>query len=383
ALYEELLQSHPDHEDALFNLGNLRQRNDEFELAVALYQELLKRKAFHLGAWVNLGEAYKSLSFYDKSETCFRRALALDFNYVTAHWNLAHLLLSLECWREGWAEYEWRLRRPATFSPQGMSGIPGWKGEDLSGRSILLWVEQGAGDAIQFIRFISLLFDSPTNFQAGSQAVHSGKVIIYCPTRLTRLLATAPGVDQVISYEHSPPKVDFQLSLLSLPYRLVLADVDELCCDPYLQVPPAGAVVDSGVDFNGGDFKVGLVWAGNPLHENDSRRSLSLSDFHGLLAIRNVSFFSFQVFSDERNLNAAPKLPSSVVNLAPLLYDFAETARWLSQVDLLITVDTAIAHLAGALGCSCWVLLPYDADWRWSRGRSDSLWYPSLRLFRQ
>ncbi|MCK5679883.1 hypothetical protein KAI46_03620 [bacterium] len=249
--------------------------------------------------------------------------------------------------------------------------MPVWRGDDLSGRSILLWVEQGAGDAIQFVRFVPLLPGPPK------------KVTIYCPPNLLRLMETALGVDQVISYDQQPPVADCHLSLLSLPYKLALSTACAFACESYLQPPRDNEIDEIKVTFVEDDLRVGLVWAGNPQHVNDAGRSLAVGDFVELFEMSNVSFFSLQIFAGELDQLLIGKLPSGIIDLAPLLNDFADTARWLSKLDLLITVDTAVAHLAGALGFPAWVLLPKEADWRWALDRSESLWYPSLRLFRQ
>lgn len=373
ALYEELLQVSPDHENALFNLANLKQRLGDFESAVAFYKKLLVLNPLRIDVWINIGKAYKSLEFYSKAEFCYRRALELDAENVVAHWNLAHVLLSQERWGEGWAEYEWRLQRSAAFFPPGLKGVPCWQGEDLSEKRILLWVEQGAGDAIQFVRFISLLPGPPK------------QVVIYCPPSLVRLLATAPGVDYVASYEQVRPLVDCHLSLLSLPWRLGLLTSAEVCAKPYLWPVSDRVAEESDAYFGDGGLKVGLVWAGNARHANDANRSMTIRDFAGLIKTERleVSFFSLQVYGGGQNRKSAVEISPNIIDLAPYLSDFADTAKWLCKLDLLITVDTAVAHLAGALGRPAWVLLPKKADWRWSLNGSESLWYPSLRLFRQ
>jgi len=371
AVYEELLQLFPEDDSARYNLANLSQRQGNVVHSVDLYKEILIHNPLHVDAWINIGMAYKSLGKYDESEFCYRRALEIDPENVTAHWNLANLLLFLECWQEGWSEYEWRLRRPEAFSPQEIKDIPVWTGDDLSGKTILLWVEQGAGDAIQFVRFVEILPGPPA------------RVVLYCPPNLMRLLAMAPGVDQVVSYEHKPPSVDCHLSLLSLPERLGLWVSSALRYGAYLGLPPAREKGVPDAVFNGDRLKVGLVWAGNPRHSNDRNRSLKIDDFAEILGVENITFLSLQVFAGGKKAVVESGIMSRMADLEPFLRDFADTAVCLNELDLLITVDTAAAHLAGALELPAWVLLPCDPDWRWSVTGTESLWYPSLRLFRQ
>ncbi len=367
--YEKLLKIRPDYEDARFNLGNLRQKQDKYEIAVTIYQKLLSRNPEHLDAWINLGQAYKCMGDYAKAEFCCRQVIRLDEENVTAHWNLSHILLGQGLWREGWREYEWRLRRSAAFVPPGLENKPLWQGELLDGRCLLLWVEQGAGDAIQFVRFILRLPGRPR------------EVILYCPSSLVRLFTTLAGVNRVLSYELPPPAgIDYHLSLLSLPHRLSLSSTSDLSCGPYLKSP---AKSRQNEVIGSGKLKVGLVWAGNPHHDNDARRSVPFSCFSELLKISGVAFFSLQIFVADDGCGLSNRLPPEVTDLAAQITDFADTAGYLSQLDLLITVDTAAAHLAGALGVETWLLLPKHADWRWLRDRYDTPWYPDLKLFRQ
>ncbi len=368
--YEILLRQDPHNNDARYNLANLRQRQGDFAAAVTLYQELLRSRPEWVEVWINLALAYKWLQRSHLARACLEQALLIDPENVLAHWNLSLVLLQAGCWSIGWREFAWRLRRQQAFVPGLIATIPEWRGESLEGRRFLLWSEQGAGDAIQFVRYVGALPEKPM------------ETVIVCQSPLVRLLEHARGVDRVLSYSEPPPAADFQLSLLSLPERLGVQNV----------TPPVSSYIHlpDGIRRQYADSlgmivapAVALVWAGNPYHENDGNRSLSPELLVPLSELTGIHFYSLQ---KEIVPGALPdwreQLPG-VIDLAPRLDDFAATAVFLERFDLLITVDTAIVHLAGSLGRPAWLLLPFIADWRWQDTGETSSWYSSLRLFRQ
>ncbi|MBN2705808.1 MAG: glycosyltransferase family protein [Deltaproteobacteria bacterium] len=377
-LYEKLLRLEPGHQEGLFNLANLFYRLNDTAAARVCYRRLLALAPGHVGAWINCGKACKTGGDYPLAEVCLRRALELEPENVTAHWNLAHLLLAQGCFIEGWREYEWRFRRPEAFIPEGLDQIPAWRGEDLTGRRLLLWSEQGAGDAIQFVRFVGRLPGPPAG------------VTLLAPENLCRLLGAVAGINEVRPYSFLAETLfayDLQASLLSLPFLLQLNRQEELAAAPYLRgadftLPVNDRPVAGSGNPDSGKLNVGLVWAGNPFHANDARRSLSPAELVPLAGVEKVVFFSLQKALAVTS-GALSELPFPVVDLASGFRDFADTAACLHRLDLLITVDTASAHLAGALGLPVWLLLPCEADWRWGLGGGKSYWYDSIRIFRQ
>lgn len=268
----------------------------------------------------------------------------------------------------GWERYEARLRLPNELHPEHSFVQPAWSGAPFAGKTILLWAEQGFGDSLMFLRYVPLV------------KAMGGRVILETQPALLSLAATCAGADLVVPQGGRLPPFDLQASLMSLPW-LFRTELSTIPAETsYLRVPekvPHAAGIQEQLTLSQGNRRIGLVWAGNPNHPRDVERSLPAALLAPLAALPGVSWFSFQL----RRSEEVP-LPN-LVSLAPLLGDFADTAYALSNMDLLITVDTSITHLAGALGIPTLVLLAFMPDYRWMLGRNDSPWYPSLRLYRQ
>jgi len=343
----------------LYRMGNLQAAERWFHVAAVINEQSPK-------PLINLGMIYRTWGFLKEAIACQERALSLDPENVEAHWNLANALLTTGDFARGFSEYEWRFKRsgrqgrPAEF----LLGIPRWTGEALGGRTILITLEQGLGDALHFVRF------------AGDVANRGGRVVIEAPPALASLLATAPGVAEVVGPGANVPEASCYAPLMSLPYLLGITLESLQNRGAYLRVP-AGIQAPG---FSQPGLRVGLVWRGNPQHENDRNRSLNLDALTPLLDIEGVSFFSLQVGSAGKISGA---WDGRMIDLAPKLKDFGYTAAVVQALDLVISVDTAVAHVAGALDKPVWILIAEGNDWRWLHGRDDSPWYPSARLFRQ
>lgn len=362
-IYDQALALLPEHGALLYNYAGLCHRLGHLSEAERLYERLLVHDPGMGAAWLNRGMVLKRLGRLDAAEACYRQAMSVGDDAALAEFNLANLLLLQGRWREGFAAYEARLLLPEAPKPD--FGLPRWTPAAAPGR-VLLWSDQGYGDTIQFLRYAPLLNG------AGQ------RVLLYLRDPLRRLAAGAPGVAAALGLSEAPPAADTHLPICSLPAALGLSEPGPWP-GPYLTAPPAPDLPLPA----GKRYWVGLVWAGNPAHINDAHRSLAPADLAPLLTRSDIDWCSLQIGPRAADL-AAARLNAPIRDLAPLVEDFADVAALLGTCDLVIAVDTAIVHLAGALGLPAWVLLPaIETDWRWGIGGASSPWYPSLRLFRQ
>ncbi len=290
--------------------------------------------------------------------------------FAQAHWNLGLALLAHGEFAEGWREYDWRLAIPELGGGLTAPAGPRWDGGDPAGRTLLLTSEQGLGDTLQFIRFAAPL------------AARGARVLVRTQPALAGLLASAPGVAAVLGSGDALPAYDAHLPLLSVAGALgidagtIPRAVPYLACDPRL-APGIEADLAPWRDR----LKVGLAWAGSRAHGNDRRRSCPLAALAPLLGMRGVAWFSLQKDDGEEQIARVPEARDLV--LLDARRDFERKAALIAALDLVVSVDTSTAHLAGALARPLWVLLPFAPDWRWQLDRGDSPWYPTARLFRQ
>jgi len=355
----------PRFPEALNNLAILLRAAGQAQEAEVHLRKAVGIRPDYAAAWNNLGNLHIELSRIDEAIRCYTKAISVDPDYAEAHTNRALAWLLAGRFEEGWQEYEWRWKQPGV----GVRTLakPEWDGSDLDGKTILLHAEQGAGDTIQFIRYARLLHD------------RGAKVLVHCQESLRTLLEGAPYLTQVFSGPIAGPDFDLHAPMMSLP-RLFGTRFESIPGDtPYLK-PLPGSIVP-GELASSREFRVGLVWAGNPSHRNDRNRSIALPLLDDLVRVEGARFFSLQMGrtpADEQWLRSR-----AIVDLAPYLSNYAATAACIQELDLLLTVDTSVAHLAGALGKPVWTLLPTCNDWRWRQDREDTPWYPSMRLYRQ
>jgi len=372
--YRRALELDPLRPQTRLNLGTLllgRKQLAEAELHFRYAAALDPRSPAPLA---NLAVALSHMGREDEAERCYRAVLEKEPGDRRTQFNLAYLLLRQGRYEEGWARLEVRdanARFARTFS------FPRWRGDALDGRSLLIAYEAGYGDMIQFCRYASLLK------QRGA-----GRIGLVCHPPLKRLFARLRDVDEVFDFGVSLPVAgwDCWTLPLSLPF-LCRTRLDTIPADiPYLSAEPEQTARWARRLGPGDDaLRIGLAWRGDPQHPNDADRSLpSLATLAPLAELPGTRFFSLQKGHAER-LASAPERPFAIENLAPHIDDFADTAAALAHLDLVITVDTSLAHLAGAMGKPCWVMLPHHmTDCRWLAQRDDTPWYPQgMRLFRQ
>ncbi|MEY3201221.1 MAG: hypothetical protein RIR70_771, partial [Pseudomonadota bacterium] len=363
----------PSDANLLNDMGILLQETGRFEASLAYYQQALAIRPDYAEGWNNLAVLAQKLKRFDEAEKAYQKALTHRPDYAAARCNYGLLCLTVGRFEEGWPLYEARYAPDRTV-PFPKLSKPQWQGESLEGKGILIWNEQGMGDEIQFSRFAKIL-----------KARGAKRVGLVCKAPLVSLMRTLEGVDDL-----HPEGTKF--SIRPYDYWTFPLTIPRYCCPTPAEIPQSFSYLRADpalcahwaprLAANG--IKVGLVWKGRAEYSNDANRSLpSLKTLAPLWAVPGVHFFSLQKGEAEDEASAPPA-DQPLVALGAELRDFADTAAIVSQLDLVICVDTGIAHLCGALGVPCWVLLPFvGTDWRWMLGRSDSPWYPSLRLFRQ
>lgn len=369
ARLREVLRRRPAHPVALNNLGSVLKKLGRLEEARACLQEVLARQPGWALAHNNLGAVLEQMGHWKEAERRYEEALRWDPGLADAHANLAMVRLLQGDFERGWPEYEWRWKLRGT-APRACHG-PRWDGAPLGGRTILLQAEQGLGDTIHYVRYAALV------------AGRGGRVALECPPRLCELLRSAPGVERVVSYHDPLPVCDTHAPLASLPgiFKTTLETIPNQV--PYLRVAPERVErARRRIGDWGNRRKIGLVWAGSPWNKNDRNRSIRLSALAPLARVGGVAWFSLQRGPQAAELWSAPQ-GLKLINLEKDQGDLTETAAAILGLDLLIAVDTMIAHLAGALARPVWVLQPFAPDYRWLLNREDSPWYPTMRLFRQ
>ena len=365
--YRQALALAPDLSTAHSGMGAIFLLQGDFVRAAECYRRVLSISPDEAEALCNLGNALFYNGTYDEGVQCFEQALAIDASHADAHLGLAFAFLCRGNFRQGWPLYEWRLQKKNMFSIDCQA--PRWHGEALNGKRILLYGEQGLGDTLQFFRYVPLV------------AKRGGHVVLQVQPRLGRLLAGSRRGKEIVTKADLPTNIDYQCPLPSLPFifETELATIPSHV--PYLTLD-ANEVERWSNRVTSSGLRVGLSWAGDPRHIRDRHRSIPLESFQPLLQLRRASFFSLQRGDAASQIQDLPG-GLAIVDLEAECNDFAETAAAIAVLDLIITVDTSIAHLAGALGKEVWILLSYVPDWRWLLEGDRSPWYPTARLFRQ
>jgi len=345
---------------------------------LAVYQRAAALKPSSIDIHDNLGLTYQALNQLDLAEDAFRKTIQLsgqiiadeearfvdEAEYGSHHWHLALLQLLKGDYKQGFARYRSRICAVKGLARPVMP-MPLWKGEDIRGRSLLVCDEQGYGDTLMLARWLPLL---------RAQGI---KIYFQVSQPLLPLFQGWDGIDYLVGKQETLPPCDYFCSSFDLPFccGATLADLPQQV--PYISLSPP----DAASRLVSARPKIGVVWGGSPRHKHDAKRSISLAVFAKVFDGVDVDFYNFTRDLKTGDADLLPHYP--LHNLVPDIPDFAAAARFMGQMDLLISCDTAMVHLAGALGKKVWVLLPFSPDWRWLIGRDDSPWYPTARLFRQ
>jgi tetratricopeptide (TPR) repeat protein len=351
-----------------YNLGIALQENGQLDEAVTCYQKASQLAPCDAEIYNNLAFAlqenrrpYEAIPYYQK-------ALSLRPDYATAHWNFSLALLLTGNFREGWKEYEWRWGTKYLLSSKRDFGQPLWTGSDIKGLTILLHAEQGLGDTFQFIRYAPLV------------AGRGAKVIFECYGHMASLMRSVGGIHQVVVRGEELPAFDVHCPLLSLPLAFDTTLETIPATIPYISADPS--LTGKWKDRFKNDeskLKIGIVWAGNPGFKQNRYRNIPLHFFIPVAGIPGVTLYSLQKGEEAEN----PPVGMVLLDYTSEIDDFSDTASFIENLDLVISVDTAVAHLAGAMGKPVWTLLPFSPEWRWLMDREDSPWYPTMKLFRQ
>jgi tetratricopeptide (TPR) repeat protein len=349
---------------ALFELGRLEEAEEVLQAALQMRPDMKE-------AYINLANVQIGQRRHAAALTSFGHVFELDPDNASAHFVCGMVHLVEGDFANGWREYGWRWQMEKYRQLVSSYSVPVWGGESLDGRTLFVHAEQGIGDTLQFARYLPLLGN------------YGGRVVFEVQVSLKRLMVGLDGVDIVMAQGESAPQMDMRVPLLSLP-AIMKTDLGSIPAHtPYLKIDAAPAAVwRTRLDQLGSGLKVGLAWAGNPEHANDHNRSMQLDQLAPLGAVDGVRWVSLQKGIGREQIQVSQDA-LQLVDWTDELTDFADTAALIDGLDLVLAVDTSVVHLAGALNKPVWTMIPFAPDWRWLLDRTDTPWYPSMRLFRQ
>ena len=362
--YQKVLELNPNDSAALNNLGNLRRNMGDTTGAIAALKRSITLNPNYADAYSNLGAIYKENKEFDRAMFYYQKALALNPEHTNAQFDIALMELSKGHYESGWSGYEYRLKMNELLAKTDVYTSPLWQGESLQNKTIILQTEQGFGDTIMFIRY------APYFKELGA------KIIVRTRLELMALFRSIQEVDEIICEEDPLPEHDFYLPLLSCPQRFktVLQTIPRKF--PYLGSPK------NGLSFERKSLHVGITWSGSPTNRGHKDRYVGLKILSQLFDIDHISWYSLQIGADSHEIQSF-NLHDTIIDKTELLTDFAQTAAFIEALDLVISVDTSVAHLSGALNKKTFVLLSKPAEWRWMQEGETTPWYESLLLFRQ
>ena len=365
--YSRAVKANPNTFDAWNGLGNILERRGDFSAAEDCYLKSIAIEPARPEIYYNLGNVLRQQNKVFESIKFLKKAIEIKPEFILAHVHLAFSLLMNTDYLAGWQEYEWRWKVPNFPTPQRSFTQQMWYGETIFGKKVLVHAEQGFGDTIQFARFTDVI------------AKRGGCIILECQPELVNIMKTLPNVNQVLARGEALPDFDLHAPLLSIPY-ICSIDRNEIAVSaPYLQASSEKRKLWSDRLGSSDRIKVGITWQTSIEQLSSSFKSCPLKAYGPLLENNQVEWISLQKEISESD---RPNM-GTLVNKSDDLNDFSDTAALISELDLVISMDTAVAHLAGALGKPVWLLISTAGDWRWLCDRDDSPWYPTMRIFRQ
>lgn len=366
--YEKALKLNPNDSASHNNFGNLLRNMGDFEAAISHLEKSIAINPNYADAYSNIGAIYKEQKEYEKAEPYYQKALSINKDHTNANFDMSLIELSRGNYAKGWRLYEHRLKMAELISKTYRFTTPMWQGDSLDGKTIVLQNEQGFGDNIMFIRYAYLFMEM------------GARVIVRTRPHLVELFKSLKGVVEVCSEEEEMPKHDCYIPLLSSPhyFKTMLSNIPSSF--PYLHTEKAETSLLP--QSKKGELKVGIVWSNSRTSKDFKNRYIGLSSFKPLFELENIAWYSLQEGEDASQIKKEG-LEGKIVDLSDKLTDFKTTAMIVQELDLVITPDTAVAHLCGALNKSAWVVVPNPSDWKWLQEGSKSPWYESLRVFRQ
>lgn len=367
--YREVIAINSQHDAAHVNLAVALNAINQEEEAYGYAKRAIEINPLRKEAITNIGNYFLNKCDLTKALEYYHKAIKVDSSFIGALWNESIIHLLKGDFKKGWALYKHRIEKEEFITVKARMSGKTWNGEPLEGKSILLHHEQGIGDTFQFIRYAKLLVNL------------GATVYVDCPSGIAKTINAVEGVSGTYSKVDEFPKHDYNCPLLDLPGILgtTLKTIPNKV--PYIT---AETKYSDKIMLDKDKINIGVVWAGNPKHAKDAIRSCDFKLIEGLFGINNKAmFYSLQVGERAEDLQFTAELGRNIEDLSGQLTDFSVTASVIKRLDLVITVDTSVAHLAGALGKPVWTLLQFSPDWRWMLDRSDSPWYPTMRLFRQ
>jgi len=370
--FNKVLEIDPDHVQGHYNIGSAYRLIENNEAAIIHLSKAIRLNPRYSQAWNNLALTCKNMGDYDRALKYFDRALQIDPNFSSARWNRAQIYLLEKIWQPGWRDFEARFNLPhwRAFYPYQLKGQR-WDGRFIRNQTLFVHDEQGLGDTFQFVRWLPWVKE------------RCDRLVFETRTEIISLLDKSLGIDEIVGRpDKGPTKMPFgqYIPLMSIP-RLINLSPDRMpSWKPYIKASE-NKIAQWRPRLPTGTLKVGLVWAGRPEHGNDANRSCRIEVLSPLLRHEAIQFIGLQ--KGKTQIDDRFSQYPNFLNLGSQLDNFSDTAAILDQLDLLISVDTSVAHLAGAMGKPVWVLIPFIPDWRWGTKGSRSLWYPTMRLFRQ